>query len=259
MDLLRSREQHYTVTVAKCFGFISRLSKHPVTTVRGEGGIGAPDCQGAWVVVRLAVERKVGSWILTSLNPHRVTSSSRQILHCSLLHQFKTKSPVESWITVLTQQMQSTVKSKRHTSQKQAHLIIYILTSYNPQKHIIHKGPPPPTPQFRTCVPSGFLMHNEEIFVDCWAIPQPFPREKQPTNIFWFFIFTHKPWCGPDTFLVHCEFKLSIYIYIPIPMPDVQLPVIQGALLNRQYQPLVLIYLRQGFTSLLNLLLFGQM
>ena len=64
-------------------------------------------------------------------------------------------------------------------SQKQANLGIYILTSYNPQKHIVHKGPPA---QFRTGVPSGFSMHHEEIFVDCWVIPQPFPREKQPTN-----------------------------------------------------------------------------
>ena len=29
-------------------------------------------------------------------------------------------------------------------SQKQANLGIYILTSYNPQKHIVHKGPPCP-------------------------------------------------------------------------------------------------------------------
>ena len=47
-------------------------------------------------------------------------------------------------------------------SQKQANLGIHILTSYNPQKHIVHKGPPA---QFRTGVPSGFSMHHEEIFV----------------------------------------------------------------------------------------------
>ena len=188
MDLLRSREQHYTVTVAKCFGFISRLSKHPVTTVRGEGGIGAPDCQGAWVVVRLAVERKVGSWMITSLNPHRVTSSSRQILHCSLLHQFKTKSPVESWITVLTQQMQSTVKSKRHTSQKQAHLIIYILTSYNPQKHIIHKGPPP-TPNSEHVSPLVFLNAPWRDICRLLGNTPTFPKRKAANKHFLIFHF----------------------------------------------------------------------
>ena len=96
VDLLRSREQHYTVTVAKCFGLILSLSKHPVTTVRGEGGIGAQECQGAWVVVRLAVEGKVGSWILTSLKPHRVTSSSRQILHSRVFYT-SSKHKVTGW------------------------------------------------------------------------------------------------------------------------------------------------------------------
>ena len=70
----------------KVFWVISSLSEHPVTTVRGEGGIGAQECQDAWVVVRLAVEGKVGSWILTSLKPHRVTSSSRQILHSRVFY-----------------------------------------------------------------------------------------------------------------------------------------------------------------------------
>ena len=101
-----SSGQHHTVTVAKCFRLISRLSKHPVTTVRGEGGIGARECQGAWVVIRKG-------WFLDFNIPQTAQGQVKDKSY--ILESFtpvqNTNSPVESWITVLTQQMQSTVKS----------------------------------------------------------------------------------------------------------------------------------------------------
>ena len=80
---IRSGAENST-TQLPCFGLISRLSKHPVTMVRGEGGIGARGCQGAWAVIRLAVEVKVGSWILTSLKPHRV--KLKKVLHSRVFY-----------------------------------------------------------------------------------------------------------------------------------------------------------------------------